>query len=483
MADSIPFRRRSLATLMAVTCGGLPGVGFAVTKAAQIDFVAGDVTVTAHDGQRRPLAKGAVVLVGDTVETNAGRAWLRFTDGGYMSLQPGTEFRIDDYHFAGEEDGNERTFLSLLKGGIRAVTGAIGHRNRDNYRVNTPVATIGIRGTEYLATLGNSLTVTCGAGICVVTNEKGEVVLQAGQTVYVKDQNTEGELATGKVELPPAPPVEFRGPEDRDTYGNPSAIVVPPEPEPDSLQSGPGYYIAASFPGDGGEFTTLLETGSSPDFVTATFNDDTELERYEASFGARGTAGFADTSADTIIAWGRWTGGQTDGDSFPHPESLDQGEQSFHYVIGKPAPTDQIQRDVIATYGLLGATTPTFSDDGAEGMGEFGTVNSVTGSLVANFSDSTVVTSLQLDFTQRDLEISTDPLSIQPNATFGGIGVWAEDSFSNSHFAFIQGFFAGANAERAGVAYSVFINSSPDYDINGVAAFTKTGEVAVPPEL
>ncbi|MEQ8662219.1 MAG: FecR family protein, partial [Gammaproteobacteria bacterium] len=172
--SAIPFRRRTLATFIACACGAVPLATSAAVRAGKVDFAVGDVTATGADGSVRGLAKGAAIRVGDTIETRAGRAWLRFTDGGYMSLQPGSEFRVDDYHFEDREDGQERSFFSLLKGGVRAITGLIGKSNRAGYRVTTPVATIGIRGTEYLAQLGDSLTVSCGEGVCVVTNEAGE---------------------------------------------------------------------------------------------------------------------------------------------------------------------------------------------------------------------------------------------------------------------------------------------------------------------
>lgn len=52
-----------------------------------------------------------------------------------------------------ERDLGSRAFLSLLKGGFRAVSGSIGKLNREEYRIVTPVATIGIRGTDYFAVL------------------------------------------------------------------------------------------------------------------------------------------------------------------------------------------------------------------------------------------------------------------------------------------------------------------------------------------
>jgi hypothetical protein len=52
---------------------------------------------------------------------------LRFTDGAYVSLQPQTLFRVDDYRYDGKADGNERGFFSLLKGACapsRVLSGA-----------------------------------------------------------------------------------------------------------------------------------------------------------------------------------------------------------------------------------------------------------------------------------------------------------------------------------------------------------------------
>jgi len=70
-------------------------------------------------------------------------------DGALLSLRPNTELVITDYNFNGREDGSERSFMELVRGGFRTITGYIGHKNKHNYRVKTSVATIGIRGTHY----------------------------------------------------------------------------------------------------------------------------------------------------------------------------------------------------------------------------------------------------------------------------------------------------------------------------------------------
>jgi len=158
--------------------------------AAKIDFAVGDVVAVQADGTRRPLARGAEVKAGDTVDTGGGRTQLRFTDGGMVSLQPQTQFRIDAYEFKGQPDGGEKGFFSLLKGAMRTITGAIGKADRKAYRLDTAVATIGIRGTEYAVAYGNSITVTTNSGLVEVCNNAGCLLVEAGQSAHVPDVNT-----------------------------------------------------------------------------------------------------------------------------------------------------------------------------------------------------------------------------------------------------------------------------------------------------
>lgn len=85
--------------------------------AARVEFAIGNPTAQGPGGTVRPLTKGVEIGTGDTVETKDGRVQLRFVDGAYVSLQPQSQFRIDDFRFNGQQDGSERGFFSLLKGG------------------------------------------------------------------------------------------------------------------------------------------------------------------------------------------------------------------------------------------------------------------------------------------------------------------------------------------------------------------------------
>jgi len=153
--------------------------------AGRVEFSIGGVTAIGNDGRARPLTKGSEVNAGDTIQTTDGRVQVKFTDGGYMSFQPQTQFKIEDYNYSGKTDGSEKGFFRLVEGGLRAITGAIGHVNRPNYKLSTPVATIGIRGTEYVAVYrqnGQQLYLSTVNGALYVQNDQGDMVLYKGQS-------------------------------------------------------------------------------------------------------------------------------------------------------------------------------------------------------------------------------------------------------------------------------------------------------------
>jgi hypothetical protein len=118
--------------------------------AGHVMFVNGSVQVTNSASQTRALQKGDVINESDTVTTaKDSTAQIKMRDGGYIVIRPDSQLKFDSFIFSGEEDGSERSFFSLLKGGIRAITGLIGQRNKKSYRITTPESTIGIRGTDH----------------------------------------------------------------------------------------------------------------------------------------------------------------------------------------------------------------------------------------------------------------------------------------------------------------------------------------------
>jgi FecR-like protein len=174
--------------------------------AARVEFAVGNVSAAASDGRVRALVKGVAVEEGDTVNTNEGRVQLRFTDEGFVSLHPRTVFRVDQYRWSGVKDGSERSFFSLIEGGLRTITGRLAKYNRKAYRMSTVVATLGIRGTEYTMQLNGGLSGNVAEGEIEVCNAGGCLAVAAGQSYYVPDASTKPIFSNKQTDLPPPQP-------------------------------------------------------------------------------------------------------------------------------------------------------------------------------------------------------------------------------------------------------------------------------------
>lgn len=178
----------------------------ASAAAGKIVFARGDVKVE-RAGQTLVLDKGAQIEAGDTIVTGAdGRAQLLMADGDRMALRTNTRFTVDEFKAPDSPDKPEtgRSFYSLVKGGFRAVTRSLGKRGLDSYRVKTPVATIGIRGTTYWVVYhpgdaNNPAGYYFGVseGGLSVGNNAGQMDFSAGQFGYVKDLNSPPQLLPG----------------------------------------------------------------------------------------------------------------------------------------------------------------------------------------------------------------------------------------------------------------------------------------------
>ncbi|GGP24330.1 FecR domain-containing protein [Silvimonas amylolytica] len=122
----------------------------ALAASGQVAAMGGLVTAAHPDGKTNVLHKGDDINKGDVIATGAN-SWvvLKMEDGASLTLRPNGKLRIIDYVYDPDNPQNGRSWLSLLQGAMRSVTGAIGKLNHDSYQLTTPTATIGIRGTDY----------------------------------------------------------------------------------------------------------------------------------------------------------------------------------------------------------------------------------------------------------------------------------------------------------------------------------------------
>jgi FecR protein len=183
--------------------------------AAKVEFVWGMAYAVSISGEKRELEKGSRIDVGDTVVSKTARVQLRFTDGGFVSLAPHSEFRVNAYSYSGKPDGSERIAMELMKGGLRTISGLIGKAIQSAYEMKTAVGTIGIRGTEYTVVYGESVSGTVSAGAIAVCNAGGCLDVAHGQSYYIKDENTKPVFISKAALLSPRQPV-IAGERNRD---------------------------------------------------------------------------------------------------------------------------------------------------------------------------------------------------------------------------------------------------------------------------
>ena len=127
--------------------------------AGSVTFATGDVT--AERQPATPLAKGDTVLAGDAIITGAAsRAQLLMSDNAKIAIRPDSRIVIDEYAYAAAAPAgsavsatDDSSVISLIKGGFRSITGAIGKDNPQNYEVRTAVGVLGIRGTNFAVLL------------------------------------------------------------------------------------------------------------------------------------------------------------------------------------------------------------------------------------------------------------------------------------------------------------------------------------------
>ena len=205
--------RRLVALLGALLLlGCLIPAAHAEEGAGKLLMVRGQVTAVAPGGDIRPLERGDLVYSGETLSTGPNSSVrIRFSDGGFIFLRSGTRFRIDEYRNKGEPKEDKSAF-TLLKGGFRSITGSIGRSNKESYKVGTPVATIGIRGTDHQGRycagdcidLMNRGVMPPADGLYTGTNSGATVVggrvFRAGQFGYTNPERQ-------TVRLPDPPPI------------------------------------------------------------------------------------------------------------------------------------------------------------------------------------------------------------------------------------------------------------------------------------
>lgn len=502
--------------LVAALC--LAGAAHAA-DVGRVLLAAGD-TVAIRGNQTVKLAFGTAIQDQDLLRTGpASNLQVRFIDESIVSLKEASELRIDEFQFSGREDGKERGFFSLIKGGLRAVTGLVGRSNNANYRLSTTTATIGIRGTDYAATLcqgdcrnndgspakdglyGRVLGLSHGTNRIDVRNERDSKAFGINENFYVADAKSivepllvapdfvsnklegrkqggnKGESGGSGTEQAttggaaaesrpsttpdPLPQLQFVATQDLNAQG--TSAVLPPAN---------GFVVV--YPLSGGTGALLFDD----DQLAATFNALNQV----TSYGSLGTFPSGSLSSGTItdagsltlangqtFSWGRWTGPTlvtTSGGS-----TLSDVPLLFGTATGLQ---DELsgQFGGVATYTYAGGPKP------VDAGGNVGSITSTSATI--NFTTQTALFSLGMNFPSIVAAgVSQGPASFNVS----GSGSKTMSSFTGDFAGSLSGSCTGSGclSSTAGGFFAAGTTGPNGYDFSvfgGLVNGTQAGEVA-----
>lgn len=160
----------------ALLAAGVPAAAVAQAVPASVGgevmFVSGRADRLRPDGGAEPVAKGMQVLEGDRIRTQGdSHVYVRLRDGGLLVVRPSSQLNVDVWRFDPAQPQDSRIRYTLDNGVARHVSGQAAKAARDKFRFNTPMAAIGVRGTDF--------TVLADPGVTRISVQSGGVVVSS----------------------------------------------------------------------------------------------------------------------------------------------------------------------------------------------------------------------------------------------------------------------------------------------------------------
>ena len=243
--------QRALGVLLFAALCVTGNPAWAAQVAGVVARLSGPLMAKKADGSVKVLGLKSEIESGDTLVSEKNTyAQIKFIDNSEITLRPGTTFKVENFAFDEGKPENDSASYSLVKGGLRSITGLMGKRNKEKFSLKTPNATIGIRGTTFIvhyvastdaAPQGKSpappqgklparavpapllppgLHLAVSDGAIVVTNNGGSLGFQAGQFGYVPNLNQAPVIVPGNPNIQFLPPPTFNASSGEPAVGN-----------------------------------------------------------------------------------------------------------------------------------------------------------------------------------------------------------------------------------------------------------------------
>ena len=158
------------------------------TPIGYVSALTGKVSARDVNGREHLLQMKSAIYQGDRLETHMNASLqVSLDDGAEVFLKQDSVLKVSEYVATNGYGKESSSVFDLLRGGLRTISGAIGASSAANYQLQTGLATIGIRGTEYVIKL-------CKQDDCSVTASRNDpaaklhaVVLEGAITLTTDD--------------------------------------------------------------------------------------------------------------------------------------------------------------------------------------------------------------------------------------------------------------------------------------------------------
>jgi hypothetical protein len=451
--------------------------GAAAGEAGKIVFVTGQVQLAS-----RAATLDAAVLEGDELTTGAdGYIYVKTVDEGFLILRPNSKARVTTYHVDLANPGNTRVKLELLGGVARSISGNAVKKARQNFRFNTPVAAIGVRGTDFIvftdretsrvAVVSGGIIVSgfagaCGpegGGPCEGNNSRELFAGQADVLLQVQ----RGQKAPQLLHGPSVSPDQASPPRSDEPVGKPTAAVSPvpvqdvildAKKEPSLINAGKSSLVNNNGGNSGGGTDTTTTT--PPLVITDPATPVTPVTPVTPPVTPPVVVPVVPSPPE--IQWGRWqtvAGVAVDSAALAKMRNglYENGYTVGSYTITRFKSTELVMpKEGTASFVLAGSEA-FLQENGKDAM-------------AAAIKDA----QLSMDFGTRrfstGLTVYTDTASLKMNAqgSIGEKGVLTSDGNSG---ATVKGYLGGNQAEQAGYVFKSL--NSTKYTAEGATTWKR----------
>jgi len=377
-----------------------------------VTLVLGRAFLDSGGNQLERLRAGDLVGESDLILTeSSGHVHIKFVDNALISIRPNSKLEIIEYKFDADQPGKSIVKFNLITGTARAVSGEAANAAKQRFRLNTPVAAIGVRGTDFVVTTNfESVTALVNEGSIVVAPFSEEctfqgagpcsanaVELNAQSMQILEFDTTLREPRLIQLEAPRQNPVNLQDlPPSPDTATPDQVADTANFEEADQNSVSTDDVSESVSPTD---MANKVSTDVVSESVTSVdLTDDVKKQApYQTGYTPANKLDISEARERQLV-WGRYSDGKGALERISVPFSEATKERSvtvgdFEYFLFRANDKeDEMQTDAVGTVG--------FSLNSAQAYYDNGTVTSpvavTSGDLTIDFQKSEFATSLNL---------------------------------------------------------------------------------------